>query len=193
MENFSNIDSKYQSYISELIKWNSKVNLISKNTEQDILSRHIKDSEQLCKYIKDKNASIVDLGSGAGFPGMVLAINQYTNLTLIESDKKKCAFLETMKKKLSLSVTIVNQRIENFKSEAFNIITARGFASIKKIIEISDKLADKNSRFLLLKGVNWQKEIEELEKNYSFKYLAQDSDSKDEAKILEIWEVRKVK
>ena len=88
---------KLNQYVEELIRWNAKINLISKNTIDDIWQRHILDSVQLQKYIPKENLVILDIGSGAGFPGIILGILTENKVFLVESDSRKCAFLNNIK------------------------------------------------------------------------------------------------
>ena len=114
IENF--IDARYEKlelFVTTLLKWNEKINLVAKATEEEIWNRHILDSAQLLKFIPDTKAKIVDLGSGAGFPGLVLAIMGYENVTLIESDNKKSVFLQEAARITGTKVQIINERIEN--------------------------------------------------------------------------------
>ena len=128
---------KFIEYEKLLKLWSTKMNLVAPSTLNDIQNRHILDSAQLAKYIPH-DVDIIDLGSGAGFPGVVLAILGW-NVTCIESIGKKTKFLSELKEKLDLpNLTIVNDRIENFLSKrpanpGKIIFTARAFAPLIKI------------------------------------------------------------
>ena len=151
-------------YIEELIKWNRMMSLISKNDESLILERHINDSLSLVDYI-DINSSILDIGSGAGFPGIILSCYGYSNITLCESNFKKCLFLRHVISKLNLKSTVINDRVENI-NQRFDIAIARGFSSIKNILK-SFSLCNK---YILLKGLKYLEEIEEAKLFFNFTY-----------------------
>ena len=129
-----NNKEKFIKYEKLLKNWSTRINLVAPSTLLDIYNRHIMDSAQLADYIP-KDVKIIDLGSGAGFPGVVLAILGW-NVTCIESVRKKTLFLETLKQELDLpNLTIINDRIENFLSKrpvntGNFIFTARAFAPL---------------------------------------------------------------
>ena len=150
------------------------MNLIASNTLDNIQNRHIDDSAQLADYLpKSKNIIIIDLGSGAGFPSVVLAILGW-QVIAIESISKKTRFLNEVKSKLALpNLTIVNERVEIYlKQTKFNpskkiIFTARAFSSLKNIL---DYIAAFATSAYLLKGAKIQEEIIEARKKYKFNY-----------------------
>ena len=103
-------------YVDILRKWNTTINLVSKGSITDVWKRHILDSAQLFKFVTHDMEKWLDIGSGAGFPGLVIAIlakGRFTNLrvTLIESDKRKCVFLNEVVRELDLNVKILSKRI----------------------------------------------------------------------------------
>lgn len=174
------IEEKFIEYEKLLKEWSTKMNLVAPSTLTDIQNRHIKDSAQLAKYIP-KDVKIIDLGSGAGFPGVVLAILGW-NVTCIESIGKKTKFLSELKQKLDLkNLTIVNDRIENFLSKtpvkAGNFIfTARAFAPLIKIFDYTHKT---NCRLFLLKGQEIETEITTAKTRYKFNYELYKSETGD--------------
>jgi len=162
----SDIDLKL--YIKLLEKWQKAVNLVAASTLKDIWNRHILDSAQLFPLIQNKK-SLIDLGSGAGFPGLVLAILNKNNqgplekIILIESDVKKCLFLKEVIRQLSLNVEIINERIEKIESIKADIITARALATVQKLLELSRHLANKDTTYLFLKGENVDEELKSVQ------------------------------
>ena len=156
------------------------MNLVAPSTLNDIQTRHIQDSAQLAKYLP-KNANVIDLGSGAGFPGVVLAIMGW-NVTCIESITKKTNFLSALKEKLNLqNLTIVNDRIENFLSKTpVNagdfIFTARAFAPLVKILDYTHKT---KCQLFLLKGREIESEIQLAKTKYKFDYKLYKSETGD--------------
>ena len=174
------IEEKFIEYEKLLKEWSTKMNLVAPSTLTDIQNRHIKDSAQLAKYIP-KYVKIIDLGSGAGFPGVVLAILGW-NVTCIESIGKKTKFLSELKQKLDLkNLTIINDRIENFLSKTpVNagefIFTARAFAPLIKIFDYTHKT---NCRLFLLKGREIETEITTAKTRYKFNYELYKSETGD--------------
>ena len=174
------IEEKFIEYEKLLKEWSTKINLVAPSTLTDIQNRHIKDSAQLAKYIP-KDVKIIDLGSGAGFPGVVLAILGW-NVTCIESIGKKTKFLFELKQKLDLkNLTIINDRIENFLSKTpVNagefIFTARAFAPLIKIFDYTHKT---NCRLFLLKGREIETEITTAKTRYKFYYELYKSETGD--------------
>ena len=156
-----------------LIEYNAKYNLISKSTENSIWSRHILDSAQLLKYFNVSSGGILaDLGSGAGFPGLVLAIfikNPQFHVKLIEKSPIKREFLNNVVTKLNIDVEILDNVYEA-KINA-DIIVARAFKKLDQIINISREKMKKPHKIIILKGKNAQFEINNvsLPSNYSYK------------------------
>jgi len=174
------IKEKFIKYEKLLREWSEKINLVAPSTLDDIKTRHIKDSLQLVDFIP-KNVNIIDLGSGAGFPGVVLAIMGW-NVTCIESITKKTNFLNTLKQELDLpNLTIVNDRIENFLSKkpvkaGDFVFTARAFAPLIKIFDYTHKT---NCRLFLLKGRKIEEEILTAKTKYKFDYELKNSKTGD--------------
>lgn len=172
------------------LKWNKSVNLVSSNTENEFWNRHIYDSLQLMRYIKCEDIHLVDAGSGAGFPGIVLSIAGIKNVTLIESDIKKAIFLHHASRISDNKIHVINQRLENVALNC-DVFTSRAFAPLQKILHYGKNITVRN-RYLLLKGAEYQKEISDAQKKWSFCYLTHDSLTSKSGKILEISDVRKI-
>ena len=173
-------EEKFIKYEKLLKEWSTKMNLVAPSTLSDIQTRHIQDSAQLAKFLP-KDVNIIDLGSGAGFPGVVLAILGW-NVTCIESIGKKTNFLSALKTELDLpNLTIINDRIEKFLSKtpvnAGNFIfTARAFAPLIKILDYTHKT---KCRLFLLKGREIQSEIDTAKTKYKFDYKLYKSETGD--------------
>tara|TARA_B100000212_G_scaffold314159_1_gene267530 strand:+ start:307 stop:963 length:657 start_codon:yes stop_codon:yes gene_type:complete len=155
-----------------LIKWQNSINLISKSTIKNIWERHFLDSAQLYKFVKDIEGNIMDFGSGAGFPGIVLAIMGKKNIHLVESDYKKCVFLKEIAMLTETDITIHNCRIEDLSFINVDLITCRALASLSKLIDyvegfIDKALAEKQKlpKLLFLKGKSYHSEVLELGNN----------------------------
>ena len=166
-----NNNVKFELYEKLLREWSEKMNLVAPSTLGDIKNRHFADSAQLADVLP-KDVNIIDLGSGAGFPGVVLAILGW-NVTCIESIGKKTAFLEAVKKELNLNnLNIFHGRVEEYvrhlpaKSNNF-VFTARAFAPL---IKIMNYVAKTKYRLFLLKGREIESEIATAKQKYKFKY-----------------------
>ena len=159
---------KLSLYHDLLIKWQSKINLISNDTIKDAWHRHFLDSLQLVPYIEDNNQTIVDLGSGAGFPAMVLAVVGYQNVHLVESDTRKVAFLREVARITGAKVTIHNCRIEDAELPKIDVITARACASLDKLLRLIAKNVSRETVFLFHKGKNYNTELEEASVNWQY-------------------------
>jgi 16S rRNA (guanine527-N7)-methyltransferase len=162
---------KFDEYERMLREWSGRMNLVAPSTLNDIKTRHIADSAQLADVLPH-DVHVIDLGSGAGFPAVVLAILGW-NVTCIESIGKKVAFLSDVKEKLNLdNLTIYHGRVEEFvrhlpaKSDNF-VFTARAFASL---IKIMDYVAHTKYRLFLLKGREIESEISVAKQKYKFEY-----------------------
>lgn len=185
-------------YEKLVIEWNNKFNLISKSTVEQVWDRHILDSVQLIHFITEKDKILYDLGSGAGFPGIVIAIlaKQYfpkLKIFLVESIKKKALFLETVIKELMLNAEVINDRIENIKNKKADIVTSRALANLPKLIEYTKPLSDKETKLLALKGEKWQEEIQLAEKEWFFDVKTVNSKTNNSGRILIISNIRRKK
>ena len=149
--------NKLEKYKDLLIEWNNKFNLTTIIEEKDIYLKHFYDSLCIVKSYDFNNKSICDFGTGAGFPGMVLAIIfSNSKITLLESNNKKVLFLEEVKKELKLdNVTIINQRAEDYgknNRELFDIVTCRAVSNLNIILELSISLLKINGLFIPMKS-----------------------------------------
>ena len=171
---------QFVEYHNLLIKYQEKTNLVGSGTISNIWVRHFSDSAKLTNRIIsfEKNAKrsirICDVGSGAGFPGLVCLLilssqKKKIEMTLIESNKKKCQFLYLVKKKLMLSLSIINERVEKVE-EKYDIIMSRAVAPLNILLRLLMPLSSKDSILLLPKGKNYQKEIEKAKKLWNFSY-----------------------
>lgn len=161
--------SNLEKYYNILKKENTKYNLTRIIKKEDVYLKHFYDCLTITKIIDIKEQSICDLGSGAGFPGLVIAICfSNTKLTLIESNGKKCNFLNLVKEKLSLdNVTIINTRVEEYacvNREIYDIVTARAVAPLKHLLEYGIPLVKKKGHFIAMKS-SITEEIKNIE-NY---------------------------
>ena len=165
---------KFSIYYQTLIKWQNSINLISKNTIERIWERHFLDSAQLYNITKEIDGNIIDFGSGAGFPGLILAMMGNKKIHLVESDQKKCTFLREVSMLSETNVTVHQNRIEDLEYFDVELITARALAPLNKLIDYAEAFTKNSStnqklpKLLFLKGKSYKKEISELGKRISF-------------------------
>lgn len=183
---------KLEHYLQLLKKWQKAINLVSKNTIETAWQRHFIDSTQLSPYIPE-GSNVTDLGSGAGFPGLVLAvIRPDLSVTLIESDTRKCAFLSNVSRETSTNINIISERIEEASERpATDIITARALDTIKNLLDYSWPFIEQNKdlKLLLLKGQKTDQELDESRVAYKYKYQKHQSSSDSEGVIVELSDV----
>ena len=173
--NFSeNTIEKLKIYENTLKKWQKKINLISPATVSDIWERHIMDSAQLYPLLSKQEQTILDLGSGAGFPGLVLAIiDKYEaknkwNIHLVESDTRKCVFMQEVARLCQLNVFIHNCRIEDMPPLQADVITARALKETKTLLHYVQPFLKPDTICLFLKGENADLELNWAANEYSF-------------------------
>ena len=154
--------TKLYEYKKILIKENQNMNLIGKSTLIDLDERHLLDCIQLVKYLPQHEKSVMDIGTGAGLPGIILSIIGFKNLHLVEKSPKKSFFLENCKLRLGLNYIVHNKSISEISNLNIDCITARAFASIEKIILMTKKIINKQTKFILLKGRSYLTELEKI-------------------------------
>jgi len=175
---------RLQLFTELLKKWQKTINLISQSTISNIWNRHIIDSAQLIDFIKGN--SVIDIGSGAGFPGLILAILGVGEVTLVESDGRKAAFLREAARVTNSNVVIKNQRVEEVSLPDSSTITARGFASVNDTLYSLNNTLNNSHNILLLKGKNYNQEITEARLHWLFDCDVIPSITDKEAAILSL-------
>ena len=181
----SNSISDLKIFIEELLKANRRHNFIAKSTEMNIWHRHILDSAQLIKFIDFSKGSISDLGSGAGFPGLILAIfntNKDFHVKLYEKSPVKRAFLEDISNKLSIKVQIFGNIYDEIIDS--NYIVSRAFKKLDTIIQVSREIVKKPHKLIILKGQNAQKELKKAFKKEKYDYKLENSITDEGSKII---------
>ena len=173
----------------ELNEWQKKFNLVSNNSLEDSWNRHFLDSAQLFPLIPQNANTLADLGSGAGFPGMIIALmamekTPYLKVTLIESITKKTLYLKNLAEKTSCSVEILNQRVEQLKGRKFDVITARAMTALADLLKYANPLMKKNTVCIFPKGKSYLSEIEQAQKLWNFDYEVVPSQTNEESVIL---------
>ena len=183
---------RLQAYHDLLLKWQLKINLVGPATIADAWRRHFLDSAQLFALLPEGTQRLVDLGSGAGFPGLALAIFGAPDVHLIESDARKCAFLREAARVAGVDVTVHNQRIEAVSGLHVDVVTARALAPVAELLRLGAPLLRPGGCFLLLKGRNVEPELTEATKCWNMAVQRQSSRSDDEGCVLRLSDVRPV-
>lgn len=160
----------FDTFSTELIKWNKSINLIQKNTEKELLERHILDSLELKPYLNYETDRILDIGTGAGFPGLVLAIDGAQQVELIEPNNKKATFLNHIKNLYKLPVKIHQSRWQDLTTREISVVTSRAFAKLTDLLSIINFVSREThkTKGLFLKGEKIQDEIQEARQVWSF-------------------------
>ena len=178
---------KLDNFVKKLLIFNKKHNLISKNTEKQIWDRHVLDSAQIIKFIDVKDCSgIADLGTGGGFPGIILAIyfqDFNFHVKLYEKSPVKSAFLINVSNILGLNCKIICNDINLVKIDS-NYIVCRAFRKLPYILNISRENCVKKHKIIVMKGKNAQKEINSTSKIKNYKYRLEKSITDSDSKII---------
>ncbi len=157
---------RLDAYVALLTKWQRRINLVSPASLGDVWRRHLLDSAQLAEYLPAAPARLVDLGSGAGFPGLVLAIVAGHDVELIESDGRKCAFLEAAAVETGAKVTIHEARIEAMPGGPADVITARACAPLSRLLGYAERFRGADTVCLFHKGARVDEELTEAAKTW---------------------------
>ena len=162
--------ARLKAYADMLADWNARHNLVAKSTLPDLWQRHMWDSAQLATLIPAEAKTLADLGSGAGFPGLVLAaMRPDLAVTLHEATTKKCAFLQAAAERMALPVAIENARMEDLPKKPFDVVTARACAPLPVLLDYAHRFTGPNSVCLFLKGQNVGSELTEAHKYWNMK------------------------
>lgn len=153
---------RLRAYVALLTAWNRRINLVGPNTIGDVWRRHIFDSAQLLPLLPESARVVVDVGSGAGLPGLVLSILGVPDVHLIESDQRKAAFLREAQRVTAAPVTIHAQRVERLAPIAADVIVARAVATVDNLLLMVDKFRGPHTICLFLKGKGIEEELTHL-------------------------------
>lgn len=177
-------------YESVIRKWSRSINLVAPQDLNDIAARHFADSLQLVQFIKD--TPLADLGSGGGFPGLVVAAAlPYLPVTLIESDTRKAAFLRTAAREMKLpSVTVLSSRIEAAPPRNAGCVTARALAPLPRLLGYVNRHLRPGGTALLMKGAQWRTEVDAARQMWEFRCDAIPSITDPNAAVLNVTELR---
>ena len=179
---------KFNRYAELLSKWQNTINLVSDTTLEDMAERHFLDSAQLIKYIPNKQIKLADMGSGAGFPGLILAMLGIAEVHLIESDIRKATFLREVSRETNTKVIVHDDRVEDTAIADLDLITARALAPLRDLLVMSLKLATPGHKFacLFMKGEKTAEELDKAQKRYNFTLDTHQSITDNTGKILYI-------
>lgn len=185
-----------ETFAALLSKWNRSINLVARSTIPDIWSRHIVDSAQLLTWDIPENPTWIDVGSGGGLPGIVVATilketHPLAQVTLVESDQRKSAFLRTAARTLGLSTNILASRAEAIPSAEATILSARALMSLDGLLELGQRHLVPDGRLLLLKGRSYEDEIKTAMQDWHFDVVARPSITDNEAKMLQIRNIKR--
>ena len=177
---------KLQVYEGLLKKWQSKINLISRNSIENIWQRHFLDSAQIYPLLSRNAGNVLDVGTGAGFPGVVLSIMGARDVHLVEQNKKKCSFLGEVLRKTGTKATVHSCKIEEFPVATFDVVTARALTSLDGLLRMLSPYFGPETVGLFPKGRQVNEELTVANKNWNINYSLAQSISSTEGKIVVI-------
>lgn len=174
-------------------KWTTKINLVAPSTLPDLWERHIVDSAQLFPLAATGWKTWVDLGSGAGFPGLVIACmaDDAQNVTLVESDARKASFLLTATRELGLTCKVLVERAERLQISACDVVSARALAPLSGLLDLAAPFVHQGSVLLFPKGRNHAAELTQAQANWDFEVDRIQSITDPEARILRMTRIAK--
>jgi 16S rRNA (guanine527-N7)-methyltransferase len=188
---------RLKTYEALLRKWNQRINLVARSTLPDLWQRHFVDSMQIFDLAPPKVDHWVDLGSGAGFPGLVMAImaldtGSPARVTLVESDARKCAFLQTVIRETGARARVINDRIENIPPLGADVLSARALSDLGALLGFAELHMRPDGVAIFPKGENWQKEVTAAQTAWTFTSQLAKSKTEEGPVILTITGVARV-
>ena len=183
---------KLQEFVQILLKWNNKINLISKKTKiEEIWQCHVLDSVVLSNYITRKDKLLIDIGSGAGFPGLILSMMGYQEVVLVEISIKKASFLNFVISKFKLNCRIENRDVRSLIDYSPFYITSRAMAPISEIIKMTQNIVHPETEYVLhISKVDVESELRLLQQSKSFKLQEWPNPYKDKCRIISIKNIK---
>ncbi|MFL5260773.1 MAG: 16S rRNA (guanine(527)-N(7))-methyltransferase RsmG [Hyphomicrobiales bacterium] len=182
---------RLQVYVDLLAAWNKTINLIGRSTEPEIWNRHVADCLQLLPLMPPGTRAIADLGSGAGLPGLVLAIARPIKAHLFEANLKKAAFLREAARRMGADAEVHAVRIEEAGAVAVDAVTARALAPLSELLHLAEPFFKKGAIGLFHKGQDVEAELTEATKSWRIALRAHPSSTDSRGCILEIREARR--
>ena len=177
-------------YADLLTRWNPRINLVSKSTLDDLWNRHIRDSLQLLHLPGRKIHQWADLGSGGGFPGLVIALatepGRPETVTLVESDQRKATFLRTVLRETGTTAQVIAKRIEDTPPLGADILSARALADLTRLLAFAERHLSQGGTCLFPKGRTWKSELQSAQQAWHFSCEAIASQTESQAVVLKI-------
>ena len=181
--------ARLEAYAELLTRWSARINLIGRDTIADLWRRHILDSAQLRAFVPDRARNMIDLGSGAGLPGLVLAILGVPGVELLEADSRKCAFLREAVRITEALVTLRPCRIEAVSPHPVDFVTARACAPLDRLLGLAEPFLAPDSECLLLKGERVGEELTLARKSWTMTPSLHQSRSDPRGVVLRLQQV----
>lgn len=183
---------RLEAYLGLLRRWQARINLVSESSLADAWRRHVLDSAQLVPLIDRPNGRLYDIGSGAGFPGLVLAIMGFTDVHLVESDQRKSAFLREAARITGAKIEIHTIRVEKLSPRDGDFITARGCAALPELLDLASPLLKASGVCFFLKGHNVEAELTAARKAWTMQIQRFPSKSDPTGVILRLEDIHRV-
>lgn len=182
---------RLEAFAAILEKWNARINLVSPRDMPHLWERHIEDSLRLVPFIK-RGTRVIDLGSGGGFPAIMIGIACDAEMVMVESDQRKCAFLREAARACGVKAQVIPKRIEQAEVEPAAYVTARALASLSQLLEWSVPFLLPDGKALFLKGKNLPDELTEAERCWHMQHRILDNRAASGGAIIEISDIRRV-
>ncbi|PPR77582.1 MAG: Ribosomal RNA small subunit methyltransferase G [Alphaproteobacteria bacterium MarineAlpha2_Bin1] len=198
LQNFCNNYEQKNSfllYYDLLCERQKNINLVSSKSLEDGWKRHFIDSAQIIKHIFPKNNfnGLIDIGSGAGFPGLVISLLGFSPVYLVETNRHKAAFLSDVIRITGSKAKVLNEKIERVVLPEFNFVVSRAFASLNKLFTILEQKRVTNVKCIFPKGRTYNNEIKETKKNWNIRYTTHKSITNSHSKIVIVEDFKRVK
>ena len=181
--------ARLEAYAALLAQWNERINLVSRDTLRDVWRRHFLDSAQLLPHVPAGTRSLADLGSGAGFPGLVLAILGVCGVELVESDARKCAFLREAARIADAPVRVHHARIEAVPSHEVDVVTARACAPLDRLLVMAQRFIAPHTICLFLKGERAGEELTAARRGWTMRAACHPSRADPRGVILKLEQI----
>jgi len=178
--------ARLEAYAACLLDWQERMNLVGRSTLEDLWRRHMLDSAQLLRIVPAGCRSLIDLGSGAGFPGLVLSILGVPGVVLVESDQKKAAFLRAAAAAAGSDATVHAVRVEDMAPQVYDIVTARAVAPLDKLVPLAARFMGEGSVAVLPKGSSVEDELKAVARHWHLWYTRHTSMTDPRGSILVI-------
>jgi len=167
--------ARFEAYAELLTRWSARINLVGRDTLADLWRRHMLDSAQLRAFVATASQSLIDLGSGAGFPGLVLAILDVAGVELVEADSRKAAFLREAARVVEVEVTIRPCRLATVPPHAVDVVTARALAPLDRLLDLAQPFIGPDTVCLFPKGERAEQELTLARKRWTMNSSMHDS------------------